>query len=61
MTFLKLWLNHFALNIGAAILSICYAIVPPQFTHHNQRQLTVLQSENPLTWFLYGLLDNLVD
>lgn len=61
MTFLKIWINHFALNIGAAMSSVYYAIVPPQFTNHDQEQLIALQNENPLAWFLFGLLENLVD
>jgi hypothetical protein len=52
------WINHFALNLGSAIASVFYAIVPPQWTGHSKLDLTHLANGNPFSWFVAGLTDS---
>jgi hypothetical protein len=52
------WINHFALNIAGAIVSVLYAIVPPQWTGHSKLDLTHLANGNPVSWFVDGLTDS---
>lgn len=54
---MKAWINHFALNIGAAIACVWYAIVPPQWTGHSREDLIALSETNPLQAFITGIRD----
>lgn len=52
---MKAWVNHFALNIGTAISSVWHALIPPQWTGHNDSDLNELRKTNPIAAFWEGL------
>ena len=53
--FLLAWVNHAALNIGAAIACCWYAAVPPQWTGHSEKTCSSLARDLPWTAFWKGL------
>lgn len=55
MRAVKAWINHFALNTGAGIACVWYAIVPPQWTGHTQADISSLAGSNPFKSFIEGL------
>lgn len=52
---MKAWINHFALNLGAALTNLFFAIIPPQFTGHTESDLQELEASNLIKSFLIGL------
>ena len=51
---LRAWVNHAALNAGAAIQCVYHIAVPPQLDHmpHDVR---LLSKSNPAKEFMYGI------
>lgn len=39
---MRAWINHFALNLGSALASLFYAVIPPQWTGHTREDLESL-------------------
>lgn len=52
---MKAWINHFCLNVGAAIACIWYAIVPPHWTGHSAGDIQRLNETNPIKALWEGL------
>lgn len=50
------WINHFAMNLGAALANLFFAIVPPQFTDHTDDDLRDLRDTNFFKAFVLGLI-----
>jgi hypothetical protein len=46
--FFLAWINHAALNIGAAIACVWYAVVPPQLTGHSKDDIESLCRGGPM-------------
>lgn len=52
---MRAWINHAALNLGAALSCLWYAVVPPQWTGHSNGDIANLRSGGPLRAFWDGL------
>ena len=52
---MKTYLNHAALNLGAALANLWYGALPPQCTGHTDEDLRTLAESNPWREFLIGL------
>lgn len=53
--FIVVWFNHAALNIGAAVACVYYAIIPPQLTGHSESDMRSLRKGNPVKSFIEGV------
>lgn len=51
---MRAWVHHAALNAGAALEALIFAVLPPQI-HHTQPEVDGLRSGTTLDWFRYGL------
>ena len=54
-TFLYAWLNHFLINIGLVLSGLFFAIVPPQWTGHDDNDIRSLCTMTPWESFWFGL------
>ncbi len=52
---MRVYLNHAALNLGAALANLWYGALPPQCTGHTDEEMRALAESNPLREFLIGL------
>lgn len=52
---MRAWINHFFLNIGAALACVFYATVPPSLTGHSEEELKELSLTDPASAFWFGL------
>ena len=51
---MRTYLNHAALNLGAALSNLWHSAIPPQLNHDDE-QLHALAASNPWREFLIGL------
>ena len=56
MTFFYAWLNHFLLNIGLALSATFFAVVPPQWTGHDDDDIRSICTMTPWESFWFGLI-----
>lgn len=53
---MRTYINHMLMNLGASLSCLYYAIVPPQFTGHDNEALESLAKYDLVEAFLAGLI-----